>query len=173
LDSLYQSHGLFRYSLLRTQEETPPVSAFSRCFGSLDFAFQQLFNDERDRARQLVHDQICQHVPEVLPYSDFLVLDRRLSLSIQPAVPVPHGYAAYWPFRPDERHVIDLTLGVLLSEPSQSEILGYVAMPRWFSGERTSRISSTSARAELFGRADLGFLTQILDTEETPNGQSA
>ena len=47
------------------------------------------------------------------------------------------------PFRPDGRHVIDLTLGVLLSQPRQSEILGYVALTRLFSGTRAFRLSPT------------------------------
>jgi hypothetical protein len=139
LNALYMKHGVFRSSLLRLQEESPSAGTYTKHFGSLDFAFQNLFTNELDRARQSVHDQICQRVPEVLPYSDFLVLDRKLTLSIQPAVPVPNGYSAYWPFRPDGRQVIDLTLGVILSEPQESEILGYVALPRWFGGDRTFR----------------------------------
>ena len=48
----------------------------------------------------------------MLNYADFLVLAQKLTLSVQPAVPIPNGYSAYWPFRPDGRHVIDVTLGV-------------------------------------------------------------
>jgi hypothetical protein len=58
--------------------------------------------------------------------------------------------------------VIDITLGVLLSEPHESEILGYVALPRWLAGSNTFRFSSTSTRTELFGRTDLAFLQQLL-----------
>ena len=120
-------------------------------------------SEQRDRARQLVHEQICQHVPEVLPYSDFLVLDQKLALSIQPAVPIPRGYAAYWPVRPDARHVIDITLGVLLSDSDDFEILGYVALPRW-PGGRQDRCASPRprTRTELFGRCDLAFLQNLL-----------
>lgn len=46
---------------------------------------QQLVQNEY---AQKVHEQICRHVPDVLAYSDFFVLDRKLALSIQPAVPV-------------------------------------------------------------------------------------
>jgi hypothetical protein len=97
-----------------------------------------------------------------LPYSDFLVLERKLALSVQPAVPIPRGYTAYWPFQPDARRVIDITLGVLLSDPDEAEILGYVALPRWLAGSNTFRFSSTSTRTELFGRADLAFLQHLL-----------
>jgi hypothetical protein len=121
-----------------------------------------LFTDERDRARQTVHDRICEHVPEVLAYSDFLVLDQKLTLSVQPAVPVASGYDSYWPFRRDERQVIDLTLGVVLSEPKELEILGYVALPRWLTGADTFRFTGSSSRTDLFGHGDLGFLQHLL-----------
>ncbi len=162
LNALYEKHGMFRSSLLRQQEETPCSATYSNQFGSLDLAFQQLFSDERDQARQTVQDRICERVPEVLPYADFLVLDQKLTLSIQPVVPVPHGYSAYWPFRRDARQVIDITLGVLLSDPDEFEILGYVALPRWLTSEKAFRFTSASARVELFGRRDLDFLQQLL-----------
>jgi hypothetical protein len=162
LGSVYQQHGVLRSSLFQLQEEMPASRAYTRHFGSLDQAFQQIYTTQRDRARQVVHDRIRQHIPEVLPYSDFLVLDRKLALSVQPAVPIPHGYAAYWPFRPDTRRVIDITLGVLLSDPEELEILGYVALPRWVGGSKPFRFSSTCARTELFGRSDLAFLQHLL-----------
>ena len=71
-------------------------------------------------------------------------------------------YAAYWPVRPDARQVIDITLGVLLSDPDEAEILGYVALPRWLAGSSTFRFGSTSTRTELFGRTDLAFLQHLL-----------
>jgi hypothetical protein len=104
-------------------------SDYSREFGSLDSAFQKMFDGERGKARDAVHEQIRCQVPETLAYSDFLVLDQKLTVSIQPAVPVPHGYESYWPLRRDTRPVIDMTLGVLLSEPADFKILGFIALP--------------------------------------------
>ena len=120
---------------------------------------------------QLVHERICQQFPEVLPYADFLVLDERLTVSVQPAVPIPRGYATYWPFRPDQRNVIDITLGVLLSDPDEFEILGYVALPRWLAGSRPLRIGATSSRTELFGRCDLDFLATVTVNPGATDGQ--
>ena len=57
---------------------------------------------------------------------------------------------------------IDITLGVLLSEPAACDILGYVAMPRWLAGNHTVRISPSSSRTEMFGRCELDFLHQLL-----------
>ena len=107
LDSLYRSHGMCRPGLLRLGEQLPSSRYFGRQFGSLDHAFQKLFDSERDLAREKVHEQIRSHVPEVLSYSDFLVLDNKLTLSVQRAVPVPHGYDTYWPLSCDTRPVCD------------------------------------------------------------------
>jgi hypothetical protein len=162
LHALYETHGVWRPSLLRLDEQTPSAGAYARQFGSLDFAFQNLFNEQRERARENVQEQIGRQVSDVLPYGDFLVLDRKLTVSIQPAVPIPHGDTHYWPFCPDQRRVIDLTLGVILSAPEECQILGYVALPRWLADRNAFRLTSSSARAELFGRLDLAFLQQLL-----------
>ncbi len=162
LNGIYQEYGLVRPSQLKSQDDIPGPSTFAKHFGSLDLAFQQMFRDEREQVRQKVHKQICKQVPEVLPHSDFLVLDKKLTVAIEPAVPIPHGYAAYWPVRRDARNVIDITLGVLLSDQKNFDILGYVALPRWTAGNKMFRFSSTSSLTELFGRSDLDFLQQLL-----------
>ncbi|MFO0821520.1 MAG: recombinase family protein [Pirellulales bacterium] len=162
LNAIYQQYGVFRGSLLKLHDSAPSAGTYSRHFGALDLAFQRLYQPQRDRARQLVQERITQQVPEVLPYSDFLVLDRRLTLAIQPAIPVPHGYDAYWPIQPDSRQVIDITLGVLLSSADDPEILGYIAVPRGLTSLGTMRVTSTSTRTELFGRCDLAFLQNLL-----------
>jgi hypothetical protein len=162
LDMLYRSHGMIRPGLLRLSEESASLGDYSKEFGSLDSAFQKLFDGECGRAREAVHEQIRSHVPETLAYSDFLVLDKRLTVSIQPAVPVPHGYESYWPLQRDSRSVIDMTLGVLLSDPAEFKILGFIALPRFGLDLRPMRFTSSSMRTELFGREDLTFLQQLL-----------
>jgi len=162
LDDLYRTHGMTRPGLLRLVPDGPSVGGFAKEFGSLDFAFQKLFDSERNKAKDLVQEQIRNQVPETLAYSDFLVLDQKLTVSIQPAVPIPHGYDSYWPLRRDTRPVIDMTLGVLLSEPADFKILGFIALPRFGLDARLLRFTSSSTRTELFGRADLNFLQQLL-----------
>lgn len=162
LQMLHEQYGLVSSSLLRLDEKMPRPATYARHFGSLDFAFQMLFAKEREQAREMVHKQICAHVPQVLSYADFLVLDRRLTLSIQPAVPIPHADGLYWPLRMDARPVIDITLGVLLSAPDDFEILGYIALPRWLAGTHPFRLTGSSARTDMFGRRDLTFLKQLL-----------
>jgi hypothetical protein len=162
LRTVYEQYGMFRSSILRLHENVPTAGTYAKHFGTWDNAFQSLYGEQRARARQIVHEQICQHVPDVLAHSDFFVLNRKLALSIQPAVPVPSGYEAYWPIRPDSRNVIDITLGVLLSNPDDLDILGYVALPRGLAGTDTWRVCSSSTRTELFGRCDLEFLQNLL-----------
>ncbi len=162
LEVLHKQFGLLHPSLIRLLDDAPSPATFSQRFGGMARAVQQLYRKHRDQVREAVHEEIRKHVGEVLPYSDFLVLDQRLTVSVQPAVPIPSGYATYWPFRPDTRPVIDITLGVLLSEPSEFEILGYVALPRWLAGSRPIKIGAASSRAEMFGRANLDFLQQLL-----------
>jgi len=174
LDAIYRAHGLPRASLLRLAKDAPAASAYSRRFGSLDLAFQQLFRTERERARQKVCEQLAERIPEILAYSDFFVLDRRISLSIEPAVPVPDGDTSYWPFRRDARTAVDITLGVLLSPPGECDILGYVALPRWLAGTKSFRLTPASAQAEFFGRHDLEFLEQLLPRrEKAPDGRDS
>ncbi len=162
LQAMFKQFGMTRSTLTRTQAEMLPASSYARQFGSWDNAFQQLHKEQLQRARTMAHEGLCKLFPNVLAYSDFFVLDRKLSLSIQPAVPVPIGYTAYWPIEPDSRHVIDITLGVLLSDSIDVEILGYVVLPRGIAGSEAWRISSSSVRAELFGRTDLEFLKSFL-----------
>ena len=140
LDSLYRSHGMCGRGCCGWMRNCLRRDCTAAQFGSLDHAFQKLFDSERDQARETVHDQIRSHVPEMLAYSDFLVLDQKLTVSMQPAVPVPHGYDTYWPLRCDTRPVIDMTLGVLLSEPADFNILGFVALPRLAGRQQTDSL---------------------------------
>lgn len=162
LDTLYRDHGVFRTSLLRLSDELPTVGTFTRHFGSWDEAFQRLYPATRESARDQVQSQISALGADVLTYADFLVLNEKLTISIQPAVPIPWGYSAYWPLSVDRRPVIDLTLGVLLADPPDAEILGYVVFPRGQLTHRRLRISLTTPLTDLFGHPDLSFLHQLL-----------
>jgi len=66
LDALYRSRGMVLSGLIRLDEELPSPCAYARQFGSLDQAFQKLFDGERDKARCAVHEQILGHIPETL-----------------------------------------------------------------------------------------------------------
>jgi len=161
LRRVFEDNEFYRPSLLRTAE-LPSSASYGQKFGSLDFAFQQLFTSVRNDARKDVETKLQSMLGEVLSYADFLVLDRKLTLSLQPVVPTPHGYAAYWPLRRDSRAVIDLTLGVLLAEPAQLRILGYIVLPKWIQTDRSIRVCCSSQNIELLGHRNLDFLTALI-----------
>ena len=96
-------------------------------------------------------------------YEDFLVIDQKLTVLVQPSVPMPYGLATYWFFRPDRREVIDITLGVPLSEGKQPRILGYLALPRLLVQDHWIRLFSTShSRLEMYGHNGLAIIEQLL-----------
>ncbi|AMV32081.1 Recombinase [Pirellula sp. SH-Sr6A] len=161
LQKVFENNDFLRPSLMRAAE-LPSAACYGQKFGSLDFAFQQLFTPLRNEARRDVEAKLQTVLGEVLSYADFLVLDRKLTLSLQPVVPTPHGYAAYWPLRRDSRAVIDLTLGVLLAEPAQLRILGYIALPKWIQTDRSFRVFCSSQNIELLGHRNLDFLTNLV-----------
>lgn len=163
LESLLQVHGIVRASLVRAAPDMPSPSTYVKHFGSLDSAFQQLFDQVRKAAGCLVTEHIEAIVNHVVAYDDFLVIDQRLTVLIQPSVPMPYGDAAYWFFRPDQRAVIDITLGVPLSELEQPRILGYLALPRLLVQEDWIRMFSTSeSRLEMHGHNGLEIIEHLL-----------
>lgn len=164
LHSLYEKHGLCRGSLLRTNVDLPRACTYGTHFGSLDFAFQRMFQSQLDAAKQSVEAEIRGRIGDVEAFSDFFVLHQKLTVAIRPAVPVPNGYEAYWPFRRDHRDAVDLTLAVPLSDGEDFEVLGYIALPKWLVGPRTFRFTGSSARTELYGQSDLSFLDRLLET---------
>jgi hypothetical protein len=90
LKQVFEENDFFRPSLLR-KAELPAAANYGRKFGSLDFAFQQLFTPLRNEARRDVESKLQTALGKVLAYADFLVLDRKLTLSLQPVVSTPHG----------------------------------------------------------------------------------
>jgi DNA invertase Pin-like site-specific DNA recombinase len=163
LETLFQLHGVIRPSLVRAAADMPSPSTYLKHFGSMDAAFQRLFAEVRAAAGSQVSEYIEALVSQVVVYEDFLVIDEKLTVLIQPAVPMPYGLAHYWFFRPDQREVIDITLGVPLSDGAQPQILGYLALPRLLVQDQWIRLFSTSqSRLEMYGHNGLAILTQLL-----------
>jgi len=163
LEGVFHSHGIVRPSLVRVAPDMPSPATYVKHFGSMDAAFQQLFNEVRTKAGTQVSEHIEALVDQVLVYDDFLVIDQKLTVLIQPSVPMPYGLAAYWFFRPDQREVIDITLGVPLSEGTQPRILGYLALPRLLVQNHWIRLFSTShSRLEMYGHNGLAIIEQLL-----------
>ncbi len=163
LETLFQLHGIVRPSLVRAAPDMPSPSAYLKHFGSMDSAFQQLFSEVRAVAGSQVNEHIEALVDQVIVYDDFLVIDQKLTVLVQPSVPMPCGLTTYWFFRPDQREVIDITLGVPLSEGVQPRILGYLALPRLLVQDHWIRLFSTSdSRLEMYGHNGLAIIEQLL-----------
>lgn len=163
LEAVFELHGIVRPSLVRAAPDMPSPSTYLKYFGSMDAAFQQLFSQVRAAAGSQVSELIEALVDQVIVYDDFLVIDQKLTVLVQPSVPMPCGLATYWFFRPDQREVIDITLGVPLSEGVQPRILGYLALPRLLVQDHWIRLFSTSqSRLEMYGYSGLAMIEQLL-----------
>jgi DNA invertase Pin-like site-specific DNA recombinase len=163
LELLFDLHGTVRQSLIRATSDMPSPSTYLKHFGSMDAAFQRLFHEVRTAAGSKVNEHLEALVDQVVAYEDFLVIDEKLTVLIQPSVPMPYGLASYWFFRPDQREVVDITLGVPLSDGEEPRILGYLALPRLLVQDRWIRLFSTShSHLEMYGHNGLAIIEQLL-----------
>lgn len=162
LDRLHREHGFLRPSLVNCDDWAPSGHTYATHFGSLDSAYQRLFREAVGEVRSHVESLLRQTVEQVESYDDFLVVNGKFTVFIQPSVPVPHGYSQYWYFHPDVRRVVDITLGVPVSASEGPQILGYVALPRLLVRERGIRVfGSSEARLVMYGHTGLEFICQL------------
>jgi len=163
LRSIYEARGTVTPALVQSNPETPSVNTYLKRYRSLGAAFQKLFPEVHDRVAKTVRAELSRLVDPVEEFADFMVLGQKLTVLIQPSVPVPRGYHCYWPFLPDPREVIDITLGVPLSGAREGRILGYLAFPRLLVRTHPIRISyRDNWRIELFGHHGLDFIKELL-----------
>jgi hypothetical protein len=162
LQRVFDLHGIIRTSLMRAEAGTPSPSTYAKHFGSLDAACQQLFRDVRDQTRVRVEGLLREMVPVVEAYEDFLVINRRFTVLVQPSIPLRHGYSDYWFLQPDARDVVDITLGVPLSGGRPYDILGYLALPRLLVRDRCIRLfDSSESRLDMYGHDGLEVIRQL------------
>lgn len=162
LERLHREHGFLRPSLVSADEQAPSPSTYHTHFRSLDAAYQQLFRAAAGEVRAQVEGLLRQVVQQVEAYDDFLVVNGKFTVLIQPSVPVPFGYSQYWYFRPDLRGVVDITLGVPVSSSEGPQILGYVALPRLLVKEEGIRVfCSSESRLDLYGHTGLEFIFKL------------
>jgi len=167
LKMLYEQNGLITARQIAASGKMPSASTYSKHFLSLDGAFQRMFPEALDRAKETVFDELRGRTLEVQTFGDYLVLNDALSLVVQPSVPIPSGYRVYWSFQPDARVEVDLTLGVPLSDTSNGDILAYLMFPRVLVGNRTVRIfGGSESKLELYGYANLDIIEEILHCKE-------
>jgi len=162
LERLHREHGFMRPSLVSADELAPSTSTYNTHFRSLDAAYQQLFRTAAGEVRAQVEVLLRKAVEQVDSYDDFLVVNGKFTVLIQPSVPVPYGYSQYWYFRPDLRGVVDITLGVPVSSSEGPQILGYVALPRLLVRDQGIRVFGTSeSRLDMYGHTGLEFIFKL------------
>ena len=155
-------HQILRPAFLRVDPDAPSPGAYAKHFHSLDLAYQRLFRGTLDQVRKQVISLLHNEVDQLDTYDDFVVINRKFTVLIQPSVPVPHGYGYYWYFRPDKRPVVDITLGVPVSGNETPTILGFLALPRLMVSDRSIRLFETSdARLDMYGHTGLDMILQL------------
>jgi len=163
LRALYDKYNVVTSPLIRFDAECPAPGTYAAKFGGISGAFQAMFADVLQRARNDVFRAISRDVQLVDEHDDFIVINRDFTVLIQPSVPVPDGYGAFWAFRPDRRPSVDITLGVPLSNGGKHKILGYLALPRLMVSERWVRLSASSeSRIEMQGYNGLELIRDLL-----------
>ena len=163
LNDLYQIYGVIRAKQIAARKEMVSVHAYTRKFNSLDMAYQNMFSDILEKAKNAVINDLRSQTDDLEEFEDYVVLNGCFSVLIQPSVPIPYGYGAYWSFRPDQRVEVDVTLGVPLSNNRRYDILGYLFFPRLLAPPRNVKIFSTSqGNLDLYGYHDLEMIENIL-----------
>jgi len=85
-------------------------------FGSLNAAIQMLYADTHSAVRQQVQQQIERVGVHVLTHDDFLVVNEKFTILVHLCAYCARNLQ-YWFFQPDQRPVVDMTLGVAVSLP--------------------------------------------------------
>ena len=96
--SITGSFATQSYNIGRTAQ---PLEPMLPGLVPLDAAFQQTHEETHVKAKEIVTSRIAKLAAQVEAFADFLVLEKRITVLIQPSVPALCGYRNYWSFRPD------------------------------------------------------------------------
>jgi DNA invertase Pin-like site-specific DNA recombinase len=163
LKSLYDRFGFVTARQISSRKDMLSPGAYTQKFHSLGMAFQKMFSDVLFRATRTVEKMLRAKATSVERFGDYYVLNDILSVLVQPSLPVPFGYQAFWAFRPDPRIDVDITLGVPLGGGKGNQILGFLVFPRLLVPPRSIRLfSSSEGKLDLHGYADLGLIEALL-----------
>jgi DNA invertase Pin-like site-specific DNA recombinase len=159
----FEKYNMLSYSLMKSLPDMPTRNEIIKAFGSLPEAFQSLYPDVLQKIRGDVKTMIESKAKEVIEYDGFLIINKKFSVKIEPAIPFPRGYGFQWFFRIDNRPRVDLTLGVPLRDTKGSRILGYFPFTRTLIDEQQICIADSSAfKIGLYGRVDLSFMFDLI-----------
>jgi DNA invertase Pin-like site-specific DNA recombinase len=163
LREIYQRHGVLTEALIDADDRLPSFGTIRARFGGLTSTLYRLYAEVRERARLAVEAAITELHGTLVTHDDFLVVNGRFSILIQPSIPVLGYESPYWLFKPDHRHTVDITLGVLMADCQAGEILGYIAMPRLMMPTGYMRLSANNlGLIALHGHKGLDFLKEYV-----------
>ena len=163
LKKLYEKYGIISARQIAASKNMISAATYSKHFLSLDMAFQNMFPSVLEQTKRTVAEQLSSRAKRIERFEDYFVLNDRLSVLIQPSVPVPYGYGVYWSFRPDPRNEIDITLGVPLSNSGRYDILGYLAFPRLLVKSHNIKIfGGSDSQLDLHGYNNLDMIESVL-----------
>ncbi|MGL6195649.1 MAG: recombinase family protein [Thermoguttaceae bacterium] len=162
---LYEQFGFLSHGLLRQVPDMPKSTQVISQFGSMTEAYHSLFSEIVNRTRETVFAMIHNNAAAIEQYDNFLVIDERFTVKLEPAIAVNCGYKRRWNFRMDKRPSVDITLGIPLSDHPEPEILGYFPLPRvivpndWF-----CLSDGAYDKIEMWGYTGLNFINELLQT---------
>jgi DNA invertase Pin-like site-specific DNA recombinase len=163
LGDLYQRYGVIRAKQITARKDMVSVHTYRKEFRSLDMAYQNMFLEVIQKTKDSIIAHLSSQVSKVEEFQDYIVLNDCFSILIQPSVPAPYGYGAYWSFHLDPRIEIDVTLGVPLSNNNMYDILGYLVFPRILCTSRNIKVfSSSQGNLDLYGYTNLNLIETVL-----------
>jgi len=116
-----------------------------------------------EAVKDSIFREIAGEAKSVETFSNFLVIDAAFTVRIEPALPLPYGYGYQWFFRQDMRTVVDITLGIPLSDEDKPEILGYFPLPRLMARDEIFQLTDQSlSKMEMFGYTGIDFIRELI-----------
>ncbi|HOX06839.1 MAG TPA: recombinase family protein [Planctomycetota bacterium] len=163
LGRLHEQYGMANPRLVSAAEGMVSAATYAKRFASLDMAYQSMYADVRERIKRDVVEQIKGVAGPLEEFGDYVVVGGSYSVLVQPSIQMQKGYSVYWPFRPDGRVEVDITLGVPLSNSGKYEILGYLAFPRLLTGGGSIRLfTSSEYTLGLYAHPNLDVLKELM-----------
>ena len=162
LKKMYEKHGVITDKQIGINKEMLSPHSYINKYHSLGLAFQNIFPNVIKKTIHKVSNEIRAKSEKFEQYEDFFVVNDTFTLLIQPSVPVPSGYHAFWAFRPDPRNEIDITLGVPLSNGGKYSILGFLVFPRMMINYKIRFFDSSQGKIEFFGSSNIDVLYELL-----------
>ena len=163
MKSVFDKYGLLTAALIRIEEMSLTQRRIREVFGSIPEAFQVFYPEIIETVKDSIVKEIADEAKNVETFSNFLVIDGAFTVRIEPALPLPYGYGYQWFFRQDMRTVVDITLGIPLSDEDKPDILGYFPLPRLMARTEIFQLTDQSfSKMEMHGYTGIDFIRELI-----------